>query len=50
IATFDYSYLVFAAVWGFLFFAEIPSVTTVIGMAVITLAGILVSGRTKPRA
>jgi drug/metabolite transporter (DMT)-like permease len=50
IATFDYSYLVFAAVWGFLFFAEIPSVTTVLGMAVITMAGVLVSGRTRPRA
>jgi len=50
IATFDYSYLVFAAVWGFLFFAEIPSITTLIGMAVITFAGVLVSGRTRPRA
>jgi drug/metabolite transporter (DMT)-like permease len=50
IATFDYNYLVFAAVWGFLFFAEIPSITTLIGMAVITFAGVLVSGRTRPRA
>jgi drug/metabolite transporter (DMT)-like permease len=47
IATFDYGYLVFAAIWGFVFFAEIPTTSTVIGMAIIILAGIMVSGRKR---
>lgn len=45
IGTFDYAYLVSAAVWGFVFFAETPDALTLIGMALITLAGVLVSGR-----
>ena len=42
IATFDYAYLVFAAFWGFVFFAERPDVVTVIGMILIAGAGVLV--------
>ncbi len=45
IATFDYMYLVSAAVWGFVFFAESPDTYTVLGMVLITTAGLLVSIR-----
>ncbi len=43
IATFDYAYLVSAAVWGFVFFSEKPGLLTVGGMILITLAGLLVA-------
>ena len=42
IATFDYTYLLFAAWWGFLFFSEIPDLETIIGMVMIVIAGLLV--------
>mgnify|MGYP000217846636 FL=1 len=45
IATFDYFYLVSAAIWGFLFFAESPDLFTWLGMALITGAGLLVAKR-----
>ncbi|WP_162906747.1 DMT family transporter [Algihabitans albus] len=41
IAAFDYSYLVFAAIWGFLLFREIPDLATLLGMALIAGAGLL---------
>ena len=43
IGTFDYAYLVAAAVWGFGFFADMPDRVTVLGMVLITLAGVLVA-------
>ncbi|MEM7171842.1 MAG: DMT family transporter [Pseudomonadota bacterium] len=43
IATFDYGYLVSAVLWGFLFFAETPDLFTVMGMLLITAAGLLVA-------
>ena len=44
IATFDYSYLMFAALWGFVFFSEVPDALSVAGMALIFGAGLLVIG------
>ena len=44
VATFDYTYLLFAAFWGFVFFAEKPDSGTVSGMLMIIIAGILVIG------
>ncbi|MEO1200274.1 MAG: DMT family transporter [Pseudomonadota bacterium] len=41
VATFDFSYLVFAAVWGVLFFGEIPDVTATVGIVMILAAGLL---------
>jgi drug/metabolite transporter (DMT)-like permease len=41
IASFDYSYLIFAAVWSYTIFAEPPDVYSVTGMVLITSAGIL---------
>ena len=42
IATFDYAYLIFAAFWGFVFFRETPQLWTMIGIALIIVAGVLV--------
>jgi len=50
IGTFDYAYLVSAAVWGFIFFAETPDVFTICGMVLITAAGLLVAVRPANRA
>jgi len=41
VATYDFSYLAFAAVWGFLFFSEVPDLITGGGMALIVAAGLL---------
>lgn len=43
VGTFDYGYLVAAAIWGAVLFAEIPDATVLIGMAIIILAGLLVA-------
>ena len=45
IGTFDYAYLVSAAIWGFVLFAETPDALTLAGMALITIAGLLVAVR-----
>lgn len=42
IATFDYAYLIFAAFWGFVFFGEVPDISTGIGVALIAMAGFAV--------
>ena len=42
IATFDYAYLIFAAFWGFVFFREVPTASTLVGMVLIAGAGLLV--------
>ena len=43
IATFDYGYLVSVAIWGFIFFSEQLTMQTIIGMILITLAGLIVA-------
>lgn len=45
IGTFDYAYLPFAVLWGFVIFADIPDGATVAGMFLIAAAGVLVVGR-----
>jgi drug/metabolite transporter (DMT)-like permease len=42
IATFDYSYLIFAAFWSFIFFGEVPDRFTMIGIGLIFCSGLLV--------
>jgi len=42
VAPFSYVGLPFAALWGFLFFAELPDRFTVLGAAIIAAAGIYV--------
>lgn len=53
IATFDYAYLIFAAFWGFVFFRETPQLWTMIGIALIIVAGVLVviagNGAAEPK-
>ena len=41
VGAFDYSYLAFAALWGALFFADIPDASSLAGMAMIVAAGIV---------
>ncbi len=50
VATFDYAYLVSAALWGFVFFAETPDFLTIGGMALITVAGLAVATPPANRA
>ena len=47
VATFDYSYLIFVALWDYLFFATAPNGITVVGMLLIISAGLLVVRRRK---
>ena len=42
VATFEYSYLVFVALWDILFFGLTPTLTTLLGMAMIVAAGLCV--------
>jgi len=41
VGTFDFSYLGFAPIWGYLFFAETLDITSVFGIALIVSAGVL---------
>ncbi|WP_421702566.1 DMT family transporter [Aliiroseovarius sp.] len=45
VATFEYSYLVFAATWDLVFFNTAPTATTLLGMLMIICAGIMVLKR-----
>lgn len=45
VATFDYSYLIFVALWDYLIFATAPSVSTTLGIMLIVLSGLLVLRR-----
>ncbi|WP_461405935.1 DMT family transporter [Falsiruegeria mediterranea] len=45
VATFEYSYLVFVAVWDILFFDIAPTVASITGMILVVVAGLLVLRR-----
>ena len=45
VATFEYSYLVFVVAWDILFFDTVPTATSVLGMVLIVIAGVLVLRR-----
>jgi len=49
IATFDYTYLVFAAFWSLALFSEPPDMSTLVGMVLIAGAGLLASTGSKTR-
>lgn len=49
VATFDYSYLLFAIFWGVALFSELPDGPTLAGMAVVTAAGLMVTQRPRKR-
>ncbi|MBM3520259.1 MAG: DMT family transporter [Alphaproteobacteria bacterium] len=40
VSVFEYSGIIWVPLWGFLFFAEVPRLTTVIGMVIIVAAGL----------
>ncbi len=48
VSTFEYSYLVFVAVWDILFFGHSPTLLSVTGMFLIVAAGLIVLRREKP--
>lgn len=41
VSTYDFAYLAFAALWGIVFFAEVPDMVSAAGIALIAAAGIL---------
>ena len=41
VATFDFSYIGFASIWGIVLFAEAPSLVTIAGISLIVIAGVL---------
>jgi drug/metabolite transporter (DMT)-like permease len=41
IGTFDFAYVGFAVIWGMIFFAEVPDLTSTLGIILIVGAGIL---------
>lgn len=45
IAPFDYSSMIFALAFGYLFFAELPSVQTVLGAGLVVAAGLVIIWR-----
>lgn len=49
VGAFDYTYVVFAVVWGYVLFAERPDAVAVVGLALIGAAGVLVAGRPTAR-
>jgi drug/metabolite transporter (DMT)-like permease len=47
VSTFDYSYLAFSVMWGLVFFTEIPDILTILGIAMIALAGMIAVRKQK---
>lgn len=45
LAPFDYSYLIFATFWGWVFFADLLNLSMVLGMMLITSAGLFTAWR-----
>jgi drug/metabolite transporter (DMT)-like permease len=41
VTPFEYTGILWAPLWGFLFFSEVPRATTLAGAAVIVVAGLL---------
>lgn len=50
IATVEYSYIIFAVFWGYVFFGEVPDGWSLAGMALITLGGLMTvwAGQVRP--
>ena len=50
IGTFDFTYVGFSALWGWLIFLERPDTLSSLGIALIILAGLIALRRPRPRA
>lgn len=50
IATIEYCYIIFAALWGYVFFSEVPDGWSLCGMALITLGGLMIVNAGRVRA
>jgi drug/metabolite transporter (DMT)-like permease len=48
-ATFEYTALPWAILWGFLFFSQLPGFSTVAGVALVVVAGVVIAIRERPR-
>jgi len=48
VATFDYSYLIFAVLFDFWIFSLVPNLTTLIGIALIVVAGMIATKKKDP--
>jgi drug/metabolite transporter (DMT)-like permease len=49
VTPFEYTGILWAPLWGFLFFHEVPRATTILGALVIVLAGLLALRLAKDR-
>lgn len=47
IATIDYSFMIWATLFGFALFGEVPSVATILGMVMIAGAGVLIAQHSR---
>lgn len=50
LAPFDYTYMIFATFWGFVFWGDIPDALTFTGMAMIAAAGAFITWRERVAA
>lgn len=47
LAPVDYTYLIFATFWGYMFFSGLPDIPTVFGMILVAVAGIVTAWRQR---
>ena len=50
VTPFEYTGMLWAPMWGYLFFSEVPRTTTVAGAVVIVVAGLLALRAGRPAA
>ncbi len=50
VTVFEYTGMIWAPLWGFLFFAEVPASSTFLGMLFILAAGLIVLIKPRRRA
>jgi drug/metabolite transporter (DMT)-like permease len=48
-ATFEYTALPWAILWGFLFFGQLPGFSTLAGVGLVVFAGVVIAIRERPR-
>ena len=48
-AIFEYTALPWAILWGFLFFSQLPGLSTLAGVGLVVFAGVVIAFRERPR-